>query len=473
MENWMRSSRFVAVMLIAAACTPHPSEPSPVPPAPPLATFVDDLMQREMKREGVPGAAFVYVKDGRIVYMKGYGVANVETKTPVDPERTIWRIGSISKTFTATAVLQLADRGLVDLESDVNRYVKLAPVPSTYPIPITVTDLLTHTSGLDEIRPGTQTATAEGVLPLPEFLRPRLVRVRPPGQITAYSTYGITLAGALVEEITHQPIETVLRERIWHPLAMERTSITVPPELAGDVAMGYERKGETLEPQAWEWYHTTPASSINSTAADMARYMIAHLRDDGSPLFSEATARLMHRQHVTMHTRLPGVTLGFFEDYVGDLRVIEHGGNMAGFSAQMTLIPSEHAGFFVITQFEGSQLRDNLKWALLEHLFPAARVRTKPPAPPADFHDRAAAYTGRYVPLTGCQSCTPPSAPFVLQVKSEGDVLVISNRRWVEVDPLVFVREDGGGTIVFRTDEKGRVNWMFSGGFWSFGRVGD
>ena len=465
----MRIARFlIPFLIVGCAGSPPRSETVSLP------EFIDALMQREMAKERIPGAAFVYVKDGRVVYMKGYGVANVESGAAVDPERTIWRIGSISKTFTATAVMQLVDRGKVQLESDVSRYVKRVPVPATYPLPITVADLLMHTSGLDEIRPGTQAPSSGAVLPLPDFLRTRLVRVRPPGVITAYSTYGITVAGAIVEEVTQQPFEAALREAIWRPLGMERTNITVPPALSSDVAMGYERSGETLAPQAWEWYHTTPASSINSTAADMARYMIAHLDDEHSPLFSAATSRAMHRQHITMHPRLPGVTLGFFEDFVGDLRVIEHGGNVAGFAAQMTLIPSARAGFFIVHHFEGGHLRDNVRHELLKYLFPAARVMTTPPpAPPSDFHERAATYTGRYIPMTGCSSCTPPTAPFILNVTSEGDVLVIWNRRWVEVDPLVFVPEDGGGTIVFRTDDQGRVAWMFSGGFWSFARVPD
>lgn len=427
--------------------------------------YVDGLMQREMAREKIPGAAFVFVKDGRIVLMRGYGLANVETGTSVDPERTLWRIGSISKTMTATAVVRLAEEGRVHLAADAQQYLKRVAVPANYPLPVTVADLLMHTAGFDEIRPGTQAPSEAEVQTLPDFLRTRLVRIRPAGSVTAYSTYGITVAGAIVEEVAQKPFETAMRELVWEPLAMTRTNITVPPDLRGHVAMGYERNGETLVPQAWEWYHTTPASSINSTAADMAKYMLAHLRGD--------YARAMKRQHATMHPSLPGVTYGFFEEQLGDLRVIEHGGNMAGFSAQMTLIPSENAGFFVVSHHEGSQLRDNVRSALLEYLYPAARVRHIPPAPPSGFAKRAPAYVGRYEMMTGCVTCKPRRASLLLEVKSEGDVLVINSRRWVEVDPLVFVREDGGGRLVFRTDAAGNIVAMFPGGFWSFEKTVD
>ncbi|HKR64606.1 MAG TPA: serine hydrolase domain-containing protein, partial [Thermoanaerobaculia bacterium] len=362
----MRKVSMSVYALLLVVCAAEAKEP---PRTKFDGKFVDDFITAAMKRDGIPGAAFVFVKDGRIVYMKGYGVGNVETKSPVDPERTVWRIGSISKTFTATAVMQLADRGVVDVRADVNRYLTRVKVPDTYPLPVTVADLLMHTAGFDEIRPGTQAASADGVLPLDEFLRTKLVRVRPPGTTLAYSTYGITLAGALVEDVTHQPFAGYLHDHVFAPLGMTRTNVGAPP--AGDVAVGYEMRDGKPEAQAWEWYHTTPASSVNSTVADMAKYMIAHLDQMGGKLFSPATAKEMHRQHLTADPHVTGVTLGFWEDSDGSLRVIEHGGNMAGFSAQMTLIPSDNAGFFVISHLEGSHLRDDLKWGLLEHLYPA------------------------------------------------------------------------------------------------------
>ena len=439
-----------------------------------LAAFVDSVMAAEMRGEHVPGAVFVFVQDGRVVYQRGYGLANVAERRAADPETTIWRIGSISKTFTALAVVQLADRGRVDLRADVNRYLTRVRVPGGYPLPVSVRDLLTHTSGLDEIRPGTQAPSADQVLPLADFLRPRLARVRPPGVTISYSTYGITLAGALVEEVTGTPFERYLRENVWLPLGMRRTSVAVPPELRRDLAMGYERQGDSLQAQEWEWYHTIPASSINSTAADMARYMIAFLQQ-GRPgegrVLSDTAAREMLRQQAAPHPLVPGVTLGLWEDYVGGLRVVEHGGNVAGFSSQMTLIPSENAGFFVVNHLENSRLRDNLRDALLKRLYPAARTRRPVPPPPADFGARAAAYTGRYGWTASCHSCRPSTVSVVLPVTVRDDALFIAGNRWIEVAPLLFVRHDGSGYISFRTDSAGRPAEMFPGSFWSFERL--
>src|SRR4029453_1447890 len=123
-----------------------------------------------MEKEHIPGAVFIFVKDVRVFFSKGYGFANLERQQRVVPERTIFRIGSISKVFTANAVVQLADRGKINLQTDVNRYLNKLKVPATYPEPVTAAHLLTHTAGFDEIRPGTQGPSAESVLPLADFL---------------------------------------------------------------------------------------------------------------------------------------------------------------------------------------------------------------------------------------------------------------------------------------------------------------
>lgn len=454
---------------IAQNVTPGPGDPKD------LHTFVDSLIKAEMAKERIPGAAFVFVKDGRVVMMSGYGLARVESFAPVVPESTIFRIGSISKVFTATAVVQLADRGLVDMNADVNKYLKKLHVPDGFGAPVTVEQLLDHTAGLDEIRPGTQARNAESVMFLAEFLRPRLVRVRAPGQTISYSTYGVTLAGEMIEEITGHSFEEHLRREIWSPLGMSRTNVTIPASLQASVATGYELQNGALVPAAWEWYHTTPASSVNSTAADMGKFMIAqlqlgHLGD--TRIMSERAARYMQRQHITMHPLLPGFALGFYEDYVGSLRVIEHGGQVAGFSSQMVLIPEANAGFFVVSHFENGHLRDELKDALLRRYYPKARTQLPVPAPRAGIAERATQYAGRYAPITSCHSCIPRSVPMVLTVTAGADgSLTITGNRWIETAPDLFVRHDGSGYLYFRRDSTGRVAEMFPGSFWSFERL--
>ena len=438
-----------------------------------LATFVDSFMKTAMAGERIPGAGFVFVQNGRVVLARGYGLANVATQRRVVPESTIWRVGSISKVFTATAVMQLVDRSKVKLDAPVESYVRRVAIPRTYPEPVTVRHLLDHTAGFDEIRPGTQAATRDALLPLDKFLEDRLVRVRPPGQTIAYSTYGITLAGEMVQEVAGVPFETFLKRNIWEPLGMTRSSIDVPAAWQDDVAIGYEIRGDAVVPQSWEWYHTSPASSVNATVMDMSRFLLAHLNSAGGPMMSKKALMEMHRQQVTMHASIPGYALGFNEDYVGGLRVLEHGGNMAGFSALMVLIPSERAGFFVVNHREGSRLRDDLKWSLLERFFPAARRRHPVPAtlPPVE-QVRPERFAGRYVPLTSCFSCQPMRAGSVITVTANPDgTLGFAGGRWIAVDSLRFVKDNGSGYIVFRPDRSGNIRELFAGAFWGWQKL--
>jgi hypothetical protein len=238
--------------------------------------------------------------------------------------------------------------------------------------------------------------------------------------------------------------------------------------------MGYEFVDGAHQPQNWEWYHTTPASSINSTAEDMAGWMIAHLQNGryrNVRTMSEQASRDMHQTHATGHPKVPGLTYGFEEERYGNLRLLIHGGNMAGFSSLVVLIPERNAGFFVVNHHENSNLRNDLKWVLLERFYgPAPNAEV--PKPSSDFNARAHLFVGRYGWNTYCHTCSGQEPWVVLTVGSEPDgAMTLNGRRWVEIEPFLFVRDDGASTVAFRTDELGRVTHLFSGGFWVFERL--
>lgn len=220
-----------ALVLLAILCSPEPRAEGI--DAKELEKLVDGVMAAEMKRQQIPGAAFVLVQNGRVVLAKGFGAADVEKKTRVRADWTIFPIGSVTKVFTATAVVQLADRGKLDLDADVNPYLRRVRVPATYDAPVTARHLLTHTGGFDELRGRLLQSTRERVEPLSEFLESRLVRIRPPGAMTAYSSFGMTLAGLVVEDVTGMSYERYLKRNVWDPLGMSRTSVEVPSRAAG------------------------------------------------------------------------------------------------------------------------------------------------------------------------------------------------------------------------------------------------
>ena len=419
-----------------------------------------------MAREKIPGAVFILVADGRIVLARGYGLADVASKRPVDPATTIFPIASISKLFTATALMQLADRGRVDLHTDVNRYLTSVRVPPTYPQPITAAQLLAHTSGLDEI-PGRRVRSKAELVSLDTFLSSRLVRVHPPGAMTSYSSYGIALAGLLVQDVARTPFERYISGQIWAPLGMAHTFMDVPDSLTKHVATPYELDNESLIPVPHEIYQTPPTSSIMSTAPDMARFMIAHLshgRSAGGRILSDSAAELMHAQQATMHPRIPGWSYGFQLANTNGRRILEHGGDIGGFSALMVLLPDDGVGFFIAHHLEGSNLRFDLRKRILDRYFPDRRP-AQVPVPRAADAARLRRFAGSYRANNFCHSCAdggPNVQDFDVRANDDGTITVW-DQPWAPVDSLYFASLDGQRQIGFAEDADGRIIALTSG----------
>ena len=158
-----------------------------------------------------------------MLFTRGYGKADVKNDEPVVADETLFRIASTSKLFTATAVMQLVEQGKVDLDTDVNDYLKDVKVPDTYPgRPVTLRGLLTHTAGFEEHFTGSEARTAAEVVPLGKYLAEDMpARVRPPGEITSYSNYGMALAGHVVEEVSGESFDRYVKENIFNPLGMQ------------------------------------------------------------------------------------------------------------------------------------------------------------------------------------------------------------------------------------------------------------
>jgi CubicO group peptidase (beta-lactamase class C family) len=294
-----------------------------------------------------------------------------------------------------------------------------------------------------------------------------LIRVHAAGEVTSYSSYGMALAGLLVEEASGLAFEDYLARNIWKPLGMGRTFITVPDSFRADLATAYELEAEELVPVPYEIYQTPPSSSIVGTAEDMANFMIAQLekgRYGDSRILSEGAATNMHEQHTTMHPLVPGWALGFQVDDSNGRRIIEHGGDIGGFSALMTLLPEEGVGFFVVHHLEGRNLRFAIRRAILDEYFPDQRQQAVPTPQPGTA-ERLARYAGTYRANNFCHSC-PDGGPNVqdFEVRANDDgTITLWDSRWVEVSPLYFIGLDGRGRIGFAEDPSGRMVAVTSG----------
>lgn len=441
-------------------------------PADTIATIVDPIIRRALTDEGIPGAAFVFVQGDRVVYAQGYGMADRERGVAVDVARTVWPVASITKLFTGVAALQLVDRGELAIDREINLYLRRIAVPAEGYPPITLAHLLSHTAALDEL-PGRQFDPSKGPrLSLAEFLKDRLVRYREPGLYTAYSSYGIALVAVAVEDISGLAYEEYVRERILEPCGMDSSWFMQRPGDEKGVATPYEIDDDHAVPVAYEWYVTTPTSSLVASAPDMARFAMLHLangRCGGQQVLRESLAQAMMTQQATIHPALPGWGYAFQLDVDNGRQLAEHGGDIAGFSSLLTLIPQERSAFFIVNHGEGHDLRFRVKRALLDALYPEPEPRAVPKANPARTPSLRE-YAGRYRSSLACHTCgdVDRDQDFELTLRSDG-TLELWGQQWVPLERDLFVRADGERLLGFARDKAGRVA-VVSGGSW---RVAD
>ena len=324
-----------------------------------LNAFFAGLVPYALHRADIPGGVIVIVKDGKILFAKGYGYADVKTERPVDPATTIFRPGSVSKLFTWTAVMQLVQAGKIDLDADVNKYIDFS-IPPFEGKPVTMRDLMTHTGGFEETVRDLLVDNVDQVLPIDVYLKRRLpTRIFPPGKIIAYSNYGATLAGYIVQRISGEKFEDYIAKHIFAPLKMVHSSFLqpLPQNLMPLVATGYlnARRGKT---KPFEFVDTAPAGSSSSTGIDMAHFMLAYLNGgtyDGYQLLKPATIKEMWTPQVTSEQGLPSFDLGFYQDDFNGLPIVGHGGDTVAFHSDLHLIPSKGVGWFVSFNSPGKE----------------------------------------------------------------------------------------------------------------------
>ena len=461
---------------------PASQQQGPTDPAE-LEAFLDAFFAEQMEALHIPGAVVVFVKDGEVFLAKGYGFADLENQKPVDLDQTLFRAGSVSKLFTATAIMQLAEQGRLDLDDPVNQYLQDFQLDDNYPNPVTIANLLTHTGGFDEKLTGTGTWDPSELVPLGEYLAANMPpRVMPPGDQISYSNHGYTLAGYLVEEISGFPFAQYVDENIFQPLGMNRSSFEepLPARLAPDMAIGYIYGIGTYQPLPLDLLNVAPAGSLYTTGTDMARFMISHLQDgryEEGRILEESTAQEMHRQQFTHHPQLDGWAYGFYEHVENGQRAIVHGGDITGFTSLLFLLPDENTGFFVSFNTSLSPLagggdpRNELVSQFLDRYYPAV-AETASPATAMTAGDLQR-FTGNYrwnrYARTTLEKGLPPMSLMQFHITANDDGTLTATppmgmgeaTRWMAVEPLLFQRLDGDGYMAFREGENGRITHQF------------
>ena len=458
-----------------------PAVPPEATPAPPLTkadfeTFLDALIPSQLQNRNIAGAVVSVVKDGQVLFQKGYGYADFEAKKPVLADQTLFRPGSISKLFTATAVMQLVEQGKLDLDRDVNDYLDFA-IPKTYAEPVTLRRLLTHTAGFEETLKNLFVAHESDMKPLRTYLVNQLpARVFPPGKIPSYSNYGITLAGYIVERLSGEKFERYIDNHILKPLRMTNSTFDqpLPPQIGLQMSKAYRNASQ--KPRDFEFVQAGPAGALSTTAADMTRFMLAFLQDgtvDGATILKPETVRQMETRQLELQPMINGLGVTFMEYWMSPARVIGHGGDTIYFHSDMILVPEAHVGYFLSYNSLGKNLgggRGEILRAFMNRYFPnpgEPKVDVDPNTAKSDGREVSGVYEGTRRGETTFLKLVALLDQFRVSSDKDGILTVEENKnqrgelkKWKEIAPLVYNEIDGSERIAFRRDASGAVREM-------------
>ncbi|MEM1111554.1 MAG: serine hydrolase domain-containing protein [Pseudomonadota bacterium] len=453
-----------------------------------LEAFVDGVVMAALDDNKIPGATVSVVDRKGLLLLKGYGIANADTGEAVDPEKHLFRIASITKTFTALAIMQLQEQGKLSLNTNIREYLGGLEIDDQLGM-ITIADLLTHSAGFEDRvfgyygPPGPD----EGPSMEEQLAAMAANQVREPGEITAYSNYGYALLGRIIAQVSGISYADYIRQYILIPLGMESSDIRVktterPAEMPWLAALQSREAKSHYWRNGWFDVLDYPPSrsaeqadaSMSATAADMARYMRMLLNAGTLPGSGSTSVRVINSDtwqtmRQPLFTNGPTTTAnahGFWADSLQGHAVLNHGGSIDSFKSMLVVLPDLGLGIFISTNSDsGSALRSLPGRIMKQFLAVDAQAL---PEPAEDFGKRAERYTGTYIStrrnekrldklVTGLISIANVSAT------DDGYLVVERNgeaRRYVETSPDTFTALKDGGVVQFRGDDAGEAYWL-------------
>ncbi|MFL5511653.1 MAG: serine hydrolase domain-containing protein [Gemmatimonadales bacterium] len=444
-----------------------------------VQAWLDGFLPYALQRGDVPGAVVTVVKDGEVLFKKGYGYADLKRKKPVDPDLTLFRPGSVSKLFTWTAVMQLVEQGKLDLDKDVNTYLDFK-IPEAFGKPITLRNAMTHTPGFEEVGRNLFSDDTTKVQPNGDWLKSWTpTRIYPPGTVPAYSNYATAMAGYIVQRVSGEPFEQYIEHHIFQPLGMEHATFRqpLPAALRKDMSEGYE-SASSGEAKPFEMVVGAPAGALSASGADMARFMIAHLQNGRfgqASILRPETARLMHTTALTLMPAVNRMVLGFYETNRNGHRAIAHGGDTFWFHSDLHLFIDDGIGIFISMNSPG---KDGAAGPIRTAVFEQFADRYLPAPDTATPLDRTIAYAhaqqvaGQYESsrhsVSNFFGLTDLISPSKVTVNPDTTItlpyLTALNgepKHWREIRPFVWQEVDGKNVAGAKV-ESGRVE-MLSG----------
>ncbi|MDT9721273.1 beta-lactamase family protein [Paenibacillus sp. ClWae2A] len=426
--------------------------------------FLDSFFDSAEAKAHYVGASVVVVKDGKVLAEKGYGFSDVESKTAIDPKKTAFRVASVSKTFTSTAVMQLVEQGKVDLQADFQTYVKGLEFDNPFDKPVTVENLLTHTTGF-EIRDPQQEdihTDFDKYIAMEDYARQHMPPVvREPGSAYMYDNFSFLLLGMIVENVSGEPFESYMQQHIFKPLGMDNSSFMLDKKFQKQLAIGYDAAHNPLD-----LYTISPTpmpqGGMLSTAEDIGKFMIAFLNDgvkDNERILKESTVKSMEQYRSSIHPLLPDTTYGFEAAFQipgagSSPKVITKAGDLTGFSSYLFLIPEQNTGVF-LTYNQNGALRNLFYPAFIQSFFPeyAEPVQFKKYTPQSAAELQR--FTGLYADLR--------LSTIVSSLKGGGDKpgqlsindVFLGQRNLIQVEDNLFKDELTGQFTAFKENADG------------------
>ena len=417
--------------------------------------WLDGKLPDALKNGDIPGAVVTVVKDGQVVTTRGYGWADTGASggqpVAVDPQKSLFRVASISKIPTSIAAMQLVEQGKVDLDADISAYLDFE-IERRFDEPLTLRHLLTHSAGFEEHGSLTPTTDLEAYVK-----NDPPAQVFAPGTTPGYSNYGMALAGYIVQRVSGQPFETYVREHVLEPAGMTTSTYEqpLPAGLAGSLGPGHTSAGEEV---SFELMGDFPAGSLTVSAPDFAAFMNAQLSRSPKLLREETWEQMwspgLGEERLGNRAKAGEMGLGYFDLSRHGQRVVGHGGDIPGWHSQFELYPEEKTGIFISYNGDGNgsdssnNLREDLAQGFADRYFPGDAVKA---SGSKDSAERARQVAGSYVPsrtfwTTFLSAWMPAYSSVSIEHTGDGK-LKVDKTQYVEVEPWVWRQVDGRGAI--------------------------
>ena len=441
-----------------------------------LEAYVDGVVDMAIFDNHIPGVTLSIVQDGKPVLIKGYGYADVEEQVPVDPYESGFYIGSITKTMTFTAVMQLVEQGLVDIDTDVNKYLTTFQFPDSKFGPITLRALMAHRAGFEEVAKGMWVLDPTDIPTMGEWLRDNIpARVFPVGETTAYSNYGAALAGYIVEEVSGQQYEDYVKEHIYEPLGMTHTTARQPlpegsrsamsAELRDNLASVYSHTEGYQKKEDHDVIVPVAAGSVTSTASDMARYMLANLNGgelDGVRIYSSETAMKM-QEKLYDDRPVSDYYHGFRTSEIRGYSTMGHTGATFTSFSSLLMIPELDLGVFVSVNGGDNNISPyEISERIIIHMI-GDRARNAQPHISLS-QEELEAYAGSYQTTRRFfkNFVAALTASSVKVSVTENGTLLIHGNEYIPLGQHEFENKATGMLLMFQANDKGDIDAFYS-----------